>query len=531
MNKLLHNKWALACSSGLLFWLAWPPFAFGTPFLFIVLVPLFILVQQLYTQQQGIKKSPLFRYTFTAFAIWNTLSTYWIWNASPVGAVIAVLLNSTLMSLPFIGYYKSLGWKKKWLSYTAFISYWLAYEYFHLNWDLSWPWLTLGNGLAEWPSFIQWYEYTGVFGGTVWLVVANILAYELWIAYQAKKRLVYPSVALLGCLILPITISQIRYHTYQEEENPTSVVVVQPNIDPYNEKFSGIPAIEQVGKMLRLSDSVAQPNTEFIIWPETALPDNIWEETLTTSLEIDTIKHFLKKFTHGNLLTGASTARLYTTEATATARHYKSGECCYDVYNTALQIENNGKIQVYHKSKLVPGVEQMPFPAVLKFLAPLTLQLGGASGSLGSQPERTVFYTQNGIGVAPVICYESIYGAFVTDYVKNGAQFIAIITNDGWWGNTSGYHQHAAYARLRAIETRRSIARAANTGISCFINQRGDMLQQTPWWQPTALSGTLNLNTAFTFYTHTGDYLAYIGCAFALLFLLFQLLGNRFLKS
>jgi apolipoprotein N-acyltransferase len=133
--------------------------------------------------------------------------------------------------------------------------------------------------------------------------------------------------------------------------------------------------------------------------------------------------------------------------------------------------------------------------------------LGGATGNYGIQAEPTVLYSQSGIGAAPVICYESIWGEWVSKYVKQGAQFIAIITNDGWWENTSGKDQHLDYAKLRAIETRRWVCRSANTGISAFINQRGDIVQQSKWWARTALKQDINLNSDITFYVEHGDYL------------------------
>ncbi|MFN6947122.1 MAG: nitrilase-related carbon-nitrogen hydrolase, partial [Cytophagaceae bacterium] len=119
-----------------------------------------------------------------------------------------------------------------------------------------------------------------------------------------------------------------------------------------------------------------------------------------------------------------------------------------------------------------------------------------------------VFFNSAGIGAAPVICYESIYGEFVSDYVKNGATFIAIITNDAWWGNTPGHRQHLQYASLRAIETRKSVARSANTGISGFINQRGDILAASEYWVQDAMKGTIMSNDILTFYTKHGDFLA-----------------------
>ena len=104
-----------------------------------------------------------------------------------------------------------------------------------------------------------------------------------------------------------------------------------------------------------------------------------------------------------------------------------------------------------------------------EFLEPLLgnalLNFGGSIMTRGVQENRTVYTLNNGIKIAPVICYESIYGEYVTEYVRNGAQMLAIITNDGWWKKSQGYKQHLSYSKIRAIETRRSIARSANTGV------------------------------------------------------------------
>jgi apolipoprotein N-acyltransferase len=150
----------------------------------------------------------------------------------------------------------------------------------------------------------------------------------------------------------------------------------------------------------------------------------------------------------------------------------------------------------------------MPFGSTLSFLKPVFEHLGGATGGYGTQNEPGVFYSQSGIGVTPVICFESIWGEWIATGVHKGGQFIAIVTNDGWWENTSGKDQHLDYAKLRAIETRRWVCRSANTGISAFINQRGDIVQQTKWWTRTAIRQDINLNSDLTFYVLHGDYIA-----------------------
>jgi apolipoprotein N-acyltransferase len=173
-----------------------------------------------------------------------------------------------------------------------------------------------------------------------------------------------------------------------------------------------------------------------------------------------------------------------------------------------LQLDYTGNIQSYHKSKLVPGVEKMPWPALFKYVEKFAIDLGGISGSLGMQDEREAFFTPDKkFAAGPIVCYESVYGQYVGEYVKKGANFLAIITNDGWWGDTPGYKQHLKYGALRAIETRRSIVRSANTGITATINQKGEIENKTSWWKEDAIKASINVNDHITFYTRFGDYL------------------------
>jgi apolipoprotein N-acyltransferase len=158
----------------------------------------------------------------------------------------------------------------------------------------------------------------------------------------------------------------------------------------------------------------------------------------------------------------------------------------------------------------VPGVEKMPYPALFGFIEKYAIDLGGTSGSLASDGQSKVFTSYQKIGLAPIICYESVFADFTASYVRKGADVLCIITNDGWWGNTPGYRQHFDYGRLRAIENRRAIARSANTGISGFINVDGSVAMESEWWQEAALRGSVPVYTQQTFYTKYGDWIAYL---------------------
>jgi apolipoprotein N-acyltransferase len=197
----------------------------------------------------------------------------------------------------------------------------------------------------------------------------------------------------------------------------------------------------------------------------------------------------------------------------------------WEAYNAAIALQDGiDSIPVYFKSKLVPGPEILPYRRFLFFLQPLVDYLDGTVEGLGTQTDRVVFAGKRG-SVAPVICYESIFGDFHTGYIRRGGEATFIMTNDGWWDQTAGHRQHLHYASLRAIETRRSIARSANTGISCFINQRGDILQPTPYGAPAAIRDTVLLNDDITFYAKWGDLTARLA-----LFTTLLLLVNTFVK-
>jgi apolipoprotein N-acyltransferase len=487
---------------------------------------LFIAFGPLLCIENSLKGSPSHFLTvtlppFLAFFIWNISTTWWIYNASVGGALMAIFANSLLMSMVFWIFHfakKQLliaNWQPA-IANWLFPIFWLAFEFFHHRWELAWPWLTLGNAFAWQHKWIQWYEYTGTLGGSLWVLLVNTMVFSLlkngsdcpdFSGWKMKNQK-WKMLLVVLTIIFPIIISYSMYYSEKEKENPVNIVVVQPNIDPYSEKFSGLNFEEQLESMLDLAKQKTDSSTDYLVFPETALTENIWENNLEQTVSIKRLRDFLKSYPKLSIITGASTWYLYEDEKklSVTARKFTNQDGFYDAFNTALQIDTSAHIQIYHKSKLVPGVERMPYPAVFGFLEKFAIDLGGTSGSLGTQQERTVFFEpRTQTGVAPVICYESIFGEFVGEYISNGATLIFIITNDGWWKDTPGYKQHLLYGRLRAIETRRSIARCANTGISCFINQRGDILQPTEWWKPAVIQAKINNNSAKTFYVQTGD--------------------------
>jgi len=516
----------LSLLSGLLLVLAWPRDGFAG-LLFLAFIPFLIIEDHISKNRQDFYRFAVLVYTYPGFFVWNALTTWWIWNSTEIGAVGALIANSFFMAVIFNLY----SFTKKHVygkSHGYFILpfYWISFEYWHLNWDMSWPWLNLGNGFANFPGWVQWYEYTGAFGGTLWILVMNILFYKFillgWKERKFLKDKMIWGVSSFIILIVPLVISWNIYRNYEEEERVVNVIVSQANINPYTEQYD-MPPKEVIDKNLDPIKKIIDDETDFVIFPESTIQESIWEHRLNASPSLEYMKDFIKEYPNVNVIIGASSFKEYFEgeEVSLTARKFKDAEVYYDAYNTVFFMNISGKYEIYHKSKLTPAVEKMPFPKYLKFLENFSIDLGGTVGSLGTDDVRKVFIThKDSLRVSAAICYESIYGEFFSRFARNGAELIFITTNDGWWGNTAGHRQHFIFARLRAIETRRSIARSANTGISAFVNQRGDILQESDYWVPAVLKGSVNANDKLTYYTLHGDYIARIAAFVSVMLLL-----------
>lgn len=516
---------AASIISGLFLALSWPARGF-TPLLFIALIPLLWLENALYYQQDKKVVLKIFFLSYLCFFIWNTLTTYWIIYSTIVGAIIAIVFNSLFMTIIFTLYFamkKFFKSQSNFFSYSLLVILWLTFEYLHLNWELAWPWLQLGNGLSTITASIQWYEITGNLGGTLWILIINIMGFLTLRTIMDKKpfrETKRTALLLMASFCIPLIISWIRYFQYSEEKNPINVLVVQPNVDPYNEKFRD-DLIETLWiRLLEPTMKFKSQHNDYIIWPETSIPGSILVNHINTSYQIRRILDTLRKhFPSSFLISGADLYEIYDYKKTSTSRYFSDGSCCWDSYNSAIEIDTSGVLNMYHKIKLVPGVERMPYTHIFGFLEKYAINLGGTSGSLGKS-EKPLIFSGGKAKVAPIICYESVFGEFLSSFVLRGADFIAIITNDAWWNDTPGYRQHFQYARIRAIETRRSIARAANTGISGFINQKGQIIQKTNFWEQNAILTTINANNSITFYSRYGDYLGRIALICSIFFIL-----------
>jgi apolipoprotein N-acyltransferase len=520
------NKYSLvgfSVTGGILSGLAWTGWCPGLILLFSF-VPFLIIENHLYYHRRQYSPNAFFIYVIPGFVVFSIIALGWMRVASITGAVCVIIGLSFLMAFTM------------WLAHlvrlragnaagiAALFAFWLTYEYVSLNVSIVSPWLNLGNGLAKEIIFIQWYELTGTAGGTVWILSSNLLLVMV-IANTSndKKKPLTLSGIWLALIILPSLASVIRFSTLKQSSNDSEeVVIVQPNSDPYTHKFS-VPFDEQLRKVINMASSKAAANTAWIITPETTVDDPIDLDDLANDKYVGMFRDLALKYPGTSVVTGMVTYKKYPPSAdppTNSARKTDNSAFFTDHFNSALRIDTSRNIEVYHKSKLVPGIE-MQTVGPGRLISRLLPYLGGTKWGYGSQETRTCFsHPLLRHKIAPIICYESVFGKYVTDYVKNGAEVLFIITNDGWWKNTGGYRQHLSSASIRAIETRRPVARAGNTGISCLIDNRGKITVETEWWTQTVLTGEIIPDNRITPYVKYGDYIMRISLIISILILL-----------
>jgi apolipoprotein N-acyltransferase len=507
MNK--YTLVGLSVMGGILSGLAWTGWCSGL-ILLIAFVPFFLIENYLFENPKRFTPNAFFIYLLPGFVIFSLIALGWMRVASITGAICVIMGLSFLMAFTtWLAHIVRLR-SGNLPGFISMITFWLGYEYISLNINIISPWLNLGNGLSKDILFIQWYDVTGTAGGSLWILLSNLFLAIVLVTSLAKKRrnAVYLIIWLL-IIIIPSFASIYRYYTIKlNNQNGSEVIIIQPNTDPYTEKFT-IPFEDQLKKVITQANSCITEKTEWVITPETTIDDPANLDDLANDKYVKMIKGMIKQYPRIDVVTGLVTYRLYPAmkEApTVSARKIDASGLYYDHFNSAVQIDSGKSFGIYHKSKLVPGIEMQFSNGPGRFITRILPYLGGTRWGYGIQEDRVCFeHTSTFMKIAPVICYESVFGKFVTDYVKKGAEAIFIITNDGWWKNTNGYKQHLYYASLRAIETRRPVVRAANTGVSSLIDIRGNRTYETGWWTRAIIKGEIYPETRITTYVKYGD--------------------------
>ena len=475
-------------------------------------------------------------YCFASFVVWNAATTFWVCNATVGGGIFAVVANAAQMLLVWCIFRFSKKRLGGVLPYMFLAAMWIAWERRYFSVDISWPWLTLGNAFARSTRLVQWYEYTGTVGGSLWVWCVNLgvfglvnaLGSGMWHRWTRAAR-ISSVLAFVLVSVGPVVLSLSMYSNYVEKsEGTVDVLIAQPNFDPY-EKFESLTQSQQTEILLgQYEEALADRDSVLMLAPET-FTSGLFLNSPLSCPTVQSSMELLRRHPGSGIIMGASSYDIYDTRSAPSILARQYGDRWIESHNSAISIDTAGIRDIYHKSKLVVGTELTPYP---KIFVPLDnwlskkMGVGGLMARDVGQKEISLLRYGN-VPVGCAVCYESIYGEFCTGYVKKGAKLMTVITNDAWWGDTPGYRQHLSYSCLRAIELRRDIARCGNTGISCFIDQKGDIVSRTSWWDRETLPGTVNLNSEETFFVRNGDIAGRV-CTLVFLLMLLLLVARTF---
>lgn len=486
-----RRPWLLSSLAGICLIFSWSPF--NLP---ILQFPAFAILVSLLRTAPDTRRALL--HLLPALWIWNLGTTYWLMMATLPGGISAILANGLLMLLPLWALRRLLLLPIA-VPIQALLggALWASYEFLHHQWDLAWPWLTLGNGWANLPMMTQHISWTGYLILSVWVVASAVLI-EQALRSRARRDFAF---ALLFLGLSPLLSALAAWQWVPDEGPPMEVAVIQPNHDSYLPNGGYDSTDELIQQLLDLTSKHRTDRTELIVWPENAIDRSVPLENGYNRWVTDSLKVW-----NSRLITGSGYIEYYRNETSPPPVHRRSTQgTAYNVFNSALYYTPGHTVpDVYKKGRLVPIVERLPFIETFQKLDSGGWIPWGEIGGYGKGDDPTLFPVGHATTPA-LICYDSVFPGWVNEFTGDGPGFLTIITNDGWWGDTAGHDQHFAYARLRAIEQRQWVVRSANNGISGIIAPDGSIHRKTGYWERTGFVHEIRASNKPSFYSRTGD--------------------------
>jgi apolipoprotein N-acyltransferase len=425
--------------------------------------------------------------------------------ATPVAVFAAALLVAYLALFPavfavvMVRLLRAVGAAGLLLAPAVWVTTELGRQYV---WD-GFPWALLGYSQVTWLPIAQIASVVGVYGLSA-LLALTAAAAALVIVEEGRRRwVVAGSTVLVVAACAGWGVQRLGTSALLTQGDPVRVAVLQGNVEQ-EEKWD--PALadaisERYFSMTR--DAIAQGAT-FILWPESSAPF-LFEQDIVRGAEV----RRLAREGHVTLLVGSDQV-----EPIETAPPGEQPQNRW--YNAAFLVKPDGSVgAVYRKMHLVPFGEYVPLKRLLFFVGPIV-----DSVSDFTPGAESVLLPVGSHMASTAICYEVIYGNLIRDSVVHGTQLLTTITNDAWYGRSSAAYQHWEQASMRAIENGRYMARAANTGISGFVDPYGRVIEKSNLFEQRTMVGDLRFLTGRTIYSRIGDLVAWVGLALTLASLL-----------
>ncbi len=516
----------LVLASGLLLGLAYPPVPTGLS-AFVAFVPFFMLYEEHAGFGRGIRTA------YAVFFVMNLLTVYWAGGFTHgrdvylmIAGALLLVAHPLFFCVPIAGFIalrKAFGHRS---AVIAFPLLWVAFEYAHSLTELSFPWLMLANTQSYAPESIRFIAVTGAYGASFWILAVNILLYFAATESTSGRQFRPTSRATLLALAAAMLFVLPRFlpapggaaEDAGGNRESLSIAIVQPNIDPF-EKWENAPD-SSIHKMIGMTRDVGIGGADLVLWPETAIPyyvtrpnPRLFPSYVRLTALIDSLGV--------PLVTGVPEFVYYPKGGAVppSAKKDAAGSP-YDTYNGAYLIApGTDTVQHYEKMRLVPFAERVPFSDQLSGLNAMRWNFGLGGWGIGKDTTIFSFRTRRGSDArfATLICYESVYPGFTAAFVRKGAQFLVVLTNDSWWGRTSGAYQHREAAVLRAIENRRWVVQCANGGISFAVDPDGRFHEKSGLFTERLMNVEITPSDAVTIYSRNGDWFAGIASLLTLM--------------
>jgi apolipoprotein N-acyltransferase len=473
---------------------------------FIAFIPLLIAAAE-----TSKRKKPLLLFAgqllimLVVFYLWVG---HWVLQTANLGFLIGfvILIPFLLLLSPYILLLKS-GNK---FAYLYFISAWLAVEMIQSLSPIGLPFYNLGHSLATNPKIIQWYEYTGSAGGTIWVLATNFLIYSLGKNIMKNRQKLATQIAfVIGVFFVPLITSILIFNNYKEKGISEEVLVIHPSTDNHDVKYR-INIYELMDIYLGIMQPQLTDKTEYVVLPETAITNAGWIQEYNRNLVFQHFRENTTGYPNLKLITGAVTyeaipdvEKIKNYKKIPGIRYSEKYETWYYTYNAALQIGQKQATQIRVKEGLVPYQEFAPYPTILPYISPVGIDFQFSK----RENNREVFVSENGRKTTAMICYEVVSGNLFFNAARKGAEAFFVLLNEGWYNDPKVPGQFLQLSVIRAIENRRSIAHSSNMGISAIINQRGDLVASTNSKQPAFLYKEMAMNKNRTVFTTLGNYI------------------------
>lgn len=504
--------------SGLLLLLGWPPIGIF-PVMFLGLTPYFFAFDEIAKLRRG-KHVAAFLSVFTGHFLWVGYSLKWLKVTSPQSYLTAITLDSLSLSLAMIPVvWVGLRYGRHW-RFVFFAAAWLSVEYLNQQWLLGAPYFALGNGFGMFPQLIQHYEFTGIEGGSLWLLVSNYLIYLLISSFREKRALLKYSLIASAVIFVPMLISLAMYGM-ETTGDRRKVAVLHTFLDP-TERSLGLEPSRITDSLFAMSEAAPRAKAELLVWPEVIINNMGWISDISQEKAFTAIYRKLAQYPNTTICTGGYGFSVDRNGAgNPYAVHDSVNNYYYVVHNIALSVTYGERSPIRSKQHFVPFQERIPLLKEFPFM-------GNFADIVGANAKVTYFdkgvelhRTKTGIQYTPVLCYESVFPLDMASKAKE-ADLITISANENWNKDLSGSDQYLYNNVGMAIQGRIPLAKSSNSGISCVIDKKGRVLEQRKGRDTGLIIQTVQLRSDATLYTSIAGLFYWTGIlTFVTLYLFF----------